>query len=299
MTVTKTPKTSTAAASPSSKAPVASKAAPRVSAPPPPKADRWTAPNPADRTAPARAAASYSLTFADGAPALTANGVPATGGIEAGKALNVNYYKRLPVPESEVDSVTLRYRIDGQDYPGVQVASLNTRGPANLVRKTGTVQIPASARGEIEYWFEVKTRSGQTVYDSNSGRNYKANVVPAGGATVKFDDLFNEAVTGQIKAGESLKLNYDMDRLRKYMGDQFARGGNTLAIDAWVQFDGGAPQQVPVARFDSSGQLQTLEAAVEVPADARNVKIWFRGKGAFSEMYDSNFGANYSYSVQR
>jgi hypothetical protein len=257
----------------------------------------WVDPNRDDRTPPAKPAASYQLIFGDQGPFVSANGLPASA-LEAGKPVRIGYFKGLSVPESEVESIVLHAKADGQELPPMVLTTHTTRGPAALVRNFATLDLPESVRGELEYSFEVKTHSGKSLWDDNGGAGYRANITPKGGATVAFDQLFGEQVTGTIQAGETLRVNYDADRLRKYLGDQAARGSNTLGVDAYVSFDGKEPQSLPMARFDSNGQLQTLELAVEVPDDAKTVQIWFRGKGVYSEMFDSNFGANYSYTVE-
>src|SRR4051812_47079621 len=80
-------------------------------------------PNKDDRTPPAKQADGYSVLIADGAsPNVSANGVAAPAGVEAGKAFRVNYYKSFAVPENDVKTVKLHYKIDGQEYPAVDLA---------------------------------------------------------------------------------------------------------------------------------------------------------------------------------
>lgn len=261
--------------------------------------DRYLGPSRDDRTPPAAVAGAYQVSVGDDGTRVTANGLPVLTGVEAGKPLQFSYLKSYGVPTDAVESVTLHYRIDGQPFPSLPLATRTTRGQAALVRQTATIDVPASARGELEYWVETRTRDGEVRFDSNVGQNHRLNVMPAGGTTVRFDDLFTHPVEGKVIAGATLRLNYDADRIRKFLGDQELRGLPTLGIEAFVSFDGAVPVRLPVAQFDSNRTLQTLEAAIEVPADATSVEVWFQGKGAYNDLYDSSSGANYRFEVER
>ena len=52
----------------------------------------------------------------------------------------------------------------------------------------------------------------------------------------------------------------------------------------------------------SGNTEETLSGIEGLPADARNVDVWFRGWGRFNgtaEVFDSNYGSNYHFTVAR
>jgi hypothetical protein len=291
---------------PSSSAPAkkrgakAKAAAPRSSPAPTSKsaATSFVQVRPDDRTAPPRQPKTYDLVVTNTGNSVTGNGLPVTTGIDVSRPFTVDYQKGLQTREADVESIKLHYKLDGVEQPQVEVARRTTSGPAALVRVP--VKLADSRpTGEMEYWFETQTFDGRSLWDDNDGKNHKVNLVPSAGTKVTFDDYYNELIQGRIIAGETLRLNYDADRLRKYLGDQKKNGVNTLGIDAFVSFNGQKAQRMTVAKFDVDGVFRTNEASIEVPLDATNVRIWFKGKGANDEMYDSNQGADYSYPVER
>jgi hypothetical protein len=229
---------------------------------------------------------------------------------EAGKPFVVSY-GRSPADlgkPGELASVKLHYRIDGGKVKTKTIVDgSRDLQSGQLNRIPARIAVPAGARKEIEYWFELKTTSGETLWDSDFGKNYRANVVPAGGVVARFDDLWGEAISGPIKAGETLRIAYDADRLRQFMYGLWHHGVPTHSIFAYVSFDGGKPMELPllVPNRGQQGQhldLIPLEAAVEVPKGAKSVTLWFRGSSYGGSIHggpawDSDFGRNYRYPV--
>ncbi|MBI3180993.1 MAG: hypothetical protein HYZ28_02485 [Myxococcales bacterium] len=256
---------------------------------------------------PIHKAAAYSLfvgnNFAHASASLegVAAAVPAPHGVEAGKPLVVSYFQEpshLGRPDAKLTSVKMHYRIDGRDYPPLEVVGRG-RYSAEPVRLTKQIDIPADAKGELEYWFECATDRGETLWDSKFGENYRLNIIPVSGGTIRFDDLWGESVKGPLQAGGTLRLSYDADRVRQFLGDQWHRTGNTLSITGHVSFDGRPPVVLPISTFDTQHGIHLHEAAVEIPSDARKASIWFKGTGVANSIYDSDFGANYTFDVQR
>lgn len=233
------------------------------------------------------------------------------GMAEAGKPYVVTYSKELADlgQQGELKKITLHYRIDGGPVKKKAIAdgSRDLQSGA-LLRIPAKVDIPATARGEIEYWFVLETKNGQKHYDSDYGKNFHADIAPAGGAVVKFDDLWGEAINGPIKAGETLRIGYDVDRLKQFMYGTWHHGFPTWSIVAFVSFDGKPATELPIVvpqRGPNGGGVSDMipvEAAIEVPKDAKNVSIWFRGSSYGGSVFggncwDSNFGKNYTYDV--
>ena len=221
-----------------------------------------------------------------------------TGAI-AGKPLVVNYLRNrssIGADDEVLSTLTFHSRIDGVAQPPQQVTCDPARTDA--YGSKFALDIPAGAKGEVEYWFEATTHSGKTLWDSKGGANFKLDIVPSGGPTVRFDDLWGEAVSGPIRAGGSFQLAYDVDRLRQFIGDGWYRVGNTLHIAAYVSFDDKPAHKYSITSWDKDHNLHVTQPTVEVPADAREVRIWFQGTTVGPRMYDSNYNADYRFPIE-
>ena len=234
---------------------------------------------------------------------------------EAGKPFEVGYFRSAADlgHAGDLDQIRLHYRIDGGDIQTETLAD-GSRDLRNgeLLRSRASIDVPATARGEIEYWFELCTKDGETLWDSEGGKNYRVDVVPEGGATVKFDDLWGEAISGPVKAGEALRIAYDADRIRQFLQGMHHHGLATYNIDAFVAFDGKPATPLPIAIVErgthgESMDMKFFEPAVEVPKDAKQVSIWFKGgayggalvNGQWSDAaWDSDYGRNYVFDVE-
>lgn len=230
---------------------------------------------------------------------------------EAGKPFVVDYQRGLSDlgQQGELKKVTLHYRIDGGPVKKKVIADgqrdLQT---GQLIRIPAKLAIPATAKGEVEYWFSLESKSGGKFYDSDYGKNFHANIVPAGGVMVKLDDLWGDAVSGPIKAGGTLRIAYDVDRLKQFLQGTWHHGAPTWNIMAYVSFDGQPPLELPVTipnRGDHGMYVDMVpvELAVEVPSSARQVSLWFRGSSYGGSVFggnawDSRHGANYNYPVE-
>jgi hypothetical protein len=265
-----------------------------------------------------RPAASYGATFAgygrwnevaiDDATSSAGPQLPAQA--EAGKPFRVSYVRELGDigQPGTLEKVTLRYQVDGGPIQSKSIADgQRDLSTGQLVRMPAKIDVPPTAKGELTYWFELQTKDGRTVYDSDFGQNYRAEIVPAGGPTVKFDDLWGDAVSGPIHAGGTLRIAYDVDRLKQFMYGWYYRGFPSFSVNAFVSFDGKPAAELPLVTISrgamgAASGFVPLEAAIEVPSDAKSVSIWFRGSSYGGSVYggnvyDSKFGANYTYPV--
>lgn len=124
---------------------------------------------------PSLKAGSYSLYVGNtfGRLSLMLDGA-AIPGVEAGKPIVVSYSREpedMGRPDVKFRSVKMHYRVDGQQMPPVEVA-----GPRGHVPTT--IEVPPAAKGELEYWFEIDTESGEKLWDSDFGKNYSFGVQP-------------------------------------------------------------------------------------------------------------------------
>ncbi len=239
----------------------------------------------------------------------TVGGIEVPNQAEAGKPFTIRY-GRGPGDlgqQGALKDVVLHYRIDGGPEQKRSLA-LVTDPSGFTHREYLQLDLPATAKGELEYWFEQKLEDGRTLWDSDFGRNYRTDILPAGGATLRFDDLWGQAVQGPLRAGGTLRLGYDTDRLKQFLRGTQHHGAETWNVTAFVSFDGRPPVSVPLTiptrgQFGQTTGMQTLEAAIAIPGDAKQAQVWFRGSAYGGSVFggnawDSNFGKNYVYPVE-
>lgn len=104
--------------------------------------------------------------------------IPAGRQLRAGTPLIVTYFTdaaALNRPDLELQQVTMHWRVGGEDQPNVLVAKRAGRVGV-LERLPTTLLVPAGATGELEYWFELQSVSGETLWDSNYGDNFRLSL---------------------------------------------------------------------------------------------------------------------------
>lgn len=230
---------------------------------------------------------------------------------EAGKPWVVNYSRGASDlgEQGELKRVEMQWKLNNGDVQTAVVMD-GTRdmrtGAQN--RFPIKVNLPEDTRGQIQYWFKLETTDGRTLWDSDFGRNHRVDVLGKGGSVVRFDDLWGESVSGPLKAGGTLRLAYDTDRLKQFLRGTRHHGYETWNVTAFVSFDGRPPQELPITtvrrgQYGESNETVTHEAALPIPADARNVSVWFRGSAYGGSVFggnawDSNESANYSWPIE-
>lgn len=93
--------------------------------------------------------------------------------LEAGTRLEVSYWKepqQLSLTDTQFIAVKLHARLDGVEREALALGHTDAAG--RFVRTPARVEVPAKAQ-QLEYWFEISTSSGQTLWDSNWGNNYR------------------------------------------------------------------------------------------------------------------------------
>jgi hypothetical protein len=111
-------------------------------------------------------------------------------------------------------------------------------------------------------------------------------------ATLQFSRDWSEVVTGNLKAGGTVELNYAPERLTN-------RLGGVVAIQAFVAFDSQWQQPVDVFSSDEGKQ----KPVVAVPEGTNEVECYFRAFTRHPNMgspginFDSDFGRNYRFDI--
>ena len=113
--------------------------------------------------------------------------------------------------------------------------------------------------------------------------------------TVVFDTDWRETADGELVAGSTIRIDYDLDRLTTCRGE--TNGSEVWGVSGFASFDGGAPQTYGVSRL-SSGKVVPVVAELDVPAGAESVELWFQINNRWGcNAYDSNEGRNYQFAI--
>ncbi|MBG0567074.1 DUF6209 family protein [Actinoplanes aureus] len=243
--------------------------------------------------APAEAA---TVTTAD-TPVLrfTADGTDRIDGtLEANRPVLVDYdLTRLSKCRSQYAggdawSIGVYYRIDGGPIKTQAVTRLDEN--RHNVKAPATIDLPLGGH-DLELWFHVGDRTGCSEYDSRSGANYHYTIEQPAVATFRAD--WSESVTGPIRAGHGLAVQYDTARLPQCR--ETHNGVPAWRIDVFYRFDGGPAQ----SRALTGDNGEPVPATVDIAHGSQRVELWFQVTGQRSgcTAYDSDFGANYAYAI--
>ncbi|GMU60492.1 MAG: hypothetical protein AMXMBFR34_22550 [Myxococcaceae bacterium] len=125
----------------------------------------------------------------DGGPGV----VPWTGGLDARLPLFLTWLMDAPGlarPDVQLEAVTLHARVGGVELTPVQLSD-DERFQGELVRLPTRVELPAGAAGDFEYWFEVRTTSGETLWHSNFGRNFRLPFASSQSASLQLSAMLD------------------------------------------------------------------------------------------------------------
>src|SRR5262249_25812900 len=95
-------------------------------------------------------------------------------------------------------------------------------------------------------------------------------------ATLTFANNFTETQDGDLVAGGSVRIVYDLDRLTSCRSE--SGGSPQWGVSGWAKFDSDAPDASPhtfaVSRLDGSSVVP-VTPDLELPASATRVALWF------------------------
>ncbi|UQA59839.1 DUF6209 family protein [Polyangium aurulentum] len=108
-------------------------------------------------------------------------------------------------------------------------------------------------------------------------------------ATVSFSSDWSQQQSGDVRAGESLRIEYATERLCTCRATRYGQKAWGLTANF---------------RFHPSRQEQSLDVSsgaceVNVPADASRIEVWFHNTdNTGCSAWDSRYGQNYSLDVK-
>jgi len=113
--------------------------------------------------------------------------------------------------------------------------------------------------------------------------------------TITFADDWSETLDGELVAGSSIRIQYDLDRLTTCRG--YTNGSEAWGVGGYAQFDDASPVPFSLSRI-VDGEVVAVDAELEIPASAARVQFWFDQTDVFGcHAYDSNDSANYGWDV--
>jgi hypothetical protein len=216
--------------------------------------------------------------------------------IAGGKALLHYDPARLPkcrMRYQGFDAWALLAWFGGDAQPTQQAPLTQLVGQANTVVDV-TLTVPFAH--DFAVWVEDSDESGCVTWDSNFGRNYHFDILPASTPVFHFFADFTTGVDGQPNTGDSLIVDYDLGRLTTCRGTD--NGRPTWDVTAFVQLDDGPIQSGSVTQPAGIYRRIDAPATFQSTPGAHDLKVWFENTDRSGcQAWDSNDGQNYHFRM--
>ncbi|MGB6163575.1 MAG: DUF6209 family protein [Pseudonocardiaceae bacterium] len=115
--------------------------------------------------------------------------------------------------------------------------------------------------------------------------------------SLKFLSDWSYEHNGDIRAGESLSIEYASERLPRCRASRY--GQDAWSIIAGIRFHpDGQEQSGAVTARGKNGAVVAAPLAVEIPSNATKIELWFKNtdeNGCVA--WDSRYGQNYWFNV--
>lgn len=109
-------------------------------------------------------------------------------------------------------------------------------------------------------------------------------------ATVRFLSDWTHQQSGDIRPGESLRIEYDVARLPAHRSERYGQKAWSITVN--LQFHPGGQVQV--------GDVSSGPFDVNVPANTSRIELWFHNTDhTGGSAWDSCYGQNYWLDVAR
>ncbi len=228
--------------------------------------------------------------------------LPYIASVVAGEALYIDYIRTAKdhgFADDKITNVRLFWQIEDSGIVEIDMEWLSNRGGFSK-----SVDIPTSATGEIALWFKVELQSGSKLWDSQYGKNYNLNIIPANCAHLRFlapvdGNWVTPKPDRQLIAGHSVCLHYERDRI-KALGvpaGWYRMGIVEPTVQGWLRFSDEAGKEI--GQYALGNELK--DARFEIPVGAREMQLWFKGQNYYAgvaEKWDNNFGRDFRFGVE-
>lgn len=210
---------------------------------------------------------------------------------EAGKPLVVTMDPARVFESTE--KVELVWRVVPHGTEQVIPLTDGTRDPdtGRLVVSPGRIELPEDADGLVRLSFRTHS-NGRA---SNSwDPSYDAAIAPKHASTLIFSEDWKTQLDRPVRAGDTLKIAYDQDRIASLFG-----GRTPTGVTACISFNGERPLELPLTLTPGEGGRPGTMAmpALKVPVDATKMTVWFKGQSGGDTTWDSSFGRNFTFEV--
>ena len=144
--------------------------------------------------------------------------------------------------------------------------------------------------------YKLESKTGYQLYPSSVCK-------PVFGR-ISFSKNWSEHLSGTLRQGGHLVINYDLERLKKCRGTH--NGHPAWDIVAHVKFGPagqlrqGSVRSLAAPTGTPTNNASSKELVIKIPTTATSAEIWFNnysGAGSSCSVWDSNYGANYKYEV--
>ncbi|KAI8894547.1 hypothetical protein BC833DRAFT_604471 [Globomyces pollinis-pini] len=115
-------------------------------------------------------------------------------------------------------------------------------------------------------------------------------------ATINFGADYQNTVSGPLKSGEKVTIEYDLSRAK--CPHASTHGADTWGVYAYVAFNQKFEntQSFAIARTPFPGSPQVVSKPI-VELQKGDMAVWIMCSSMAGTTYDSNFGKNFHFSV--
>lgn len=138
--------------------------------------------------------------------------------------------------------------------------------------------------------------AGCTSDVADAGTTGDEQDVTSESATLTFGADFSASVKGELVAGKSVRVDYDLARLPGCRGNK--NGGPGYNFAGYYSENGGEAKIFEVSKVSEDGKDRVSKPASIKLTQGGDVAIWFQVTSVFGcSEFDSNFGQNYHFEV--
>jgi hypothetical protein len=229
--------------------------------------------------------------------------VTQTGRLVAGSRVRVRYVQsRLTTCRESYQgrvawTISGFASVNGETAHTFETASVN---PDGTRRTTTTALVSLPSDGDLALWFQNTSRSGCVDWDSHDGANYHFTIAPSSEPppavpTITFRADGTIVQSGSLRAGSSVKVHYDLDRLTQCRGTM--GGYPQWSISGFASSNGGTAQSFETSVAAANGTRTTIDATIQL-ASAGDLALWFENTNRWGcNAWDSNYGNNFHFVV--
>jgi hypothetical protein len=115
--------------------------------------------------------------------------------------------------------------------------------------------------------------------------------------TITFAADYTQTTSGTLLAGSPVTVHYDLARITDCRAQ--SNNSDVWGVTGYALFDDGTQAAFAVSNL-VGGQAVPVDAELALPAAASSVQLWFVVTNEWGCIgYDSNYGANYTFSIDR